>query len=86
MFLTNIMDIDVGNIAHKLQQIAFTGLFQMLFQSRSRIKVVLYGPFSMAADDKDFFNTAGQSFFHYILNSRFIDNGQHFFRRRLRSR
>ena len=54
----------------------------MYFQARIGIEVVFNGPFGMAADNEDFFNTALQGFFHDVLDRRFIDDRQHFFWRR----
>ena len=60
--------------------------FQVQFQARIGIEMVFNGPFGMAADDKDFFDAALQGFFDDILDRRFIDDRQHFFRCRLRRR
>ena len=61
-------------------------LAQLQLQVDIGIEMVFNGPLAVARDDEDFFDAALQGFFDDVLDRRFIDDRQHFLRRRLSSR
>src|SRR3989344_3770866 len=62
------------------KQVMLIFFYQVIFQFERVVKMVLNRSFSAAGNKNDFFNSGGNSLFNQILDSRFIDDRQHFFR------
>ena len=73
-----------GDVPHLAQELRFAAALEVFFQFDGAVEMVFDRAFPASCDDDNVFDAGGDRFFHCILNERFIDQRQHFFRRRFR--
>ena len=82
-FLTDVGNAHVARLdaAHQLQEFFFAALFQLCFQLVGDVVVFGNCPFVAACYEDHVADARFVGFFDRVLNQRFIDDRQHFFRR-----
>jgi len=83
--LPYVVDIRKGrDVLHHFQEILFPALFQVKFQFRRVVEVVLDGTFSPACDNQYVIDTRGDRLLDNVLDDWPVDEGEHLFRHRFR--
>ena len=84
LFLTHIGDMDqVRNLTHDLEQIRLPPLLQHFLELIADIEMVLDRLFTAPSHDDDLIAASRDSLLDSVLDNRFVDQRQHFFRLRL---
>lgn len=71
---------------HFSQELALHALLKERFEFIGGVEMVFNRVFRRVSNQNDFFDTGGNDFIDNVLNHRLVNNGQHLFRNRLRSR
>ena len=80
--LADVTEIgQIGNVPHLAQQLAFAVALEVFLQFDGAVEMIFDGALATTGDDDDVFDARGNGFLHRILNQRFVDQRQHFFRR-----